>query len=410
MPRFDPENIGQGDDKLRLVLADREVFIAESCEVKSGVFVHPAAWSMRLGHSGVAAQLLKKYFPNDPFKLYIGPNLQQTGFIDAVGATQSSGGTDFTIRGRDILAPMHDDLIDAERAFNEKTYFDLVRKNLDEVGLEKYPLRATNRAYRELKAGVAIRELAPPRNVEEILTNAGSGGRGDGIVHQVIQAKLGERRYDFVKRYLDLVGLFLWAGADEFILSEPNANQDPIGRIRRTLDQTSQDTNVKSCTFDNGTEHRFALYQVYGHGAGRKNNHAKAIGQFLDDEMDFLGFRKSKTIRSTNARTTEQAVFLARRHMAEANRASYKLHYTVSGYRAPSLYGGLSFVWTTDTVIEVDDELLGIKAPYYVSGVTQREGPQAETEIELTRPADLVFGPLEFPPGMVKHLPRTALR
>jgi prophage tail gpP-like protein len=404
---FNPNSIGEGDDRVRIVLGGDEVLVAESCEVKSSVFTQPAAFSLRLGHGYEVGQFLKKYTPNTPFELYIGPNLQQTGFVDTVGASEAGGGAEFNLRGRDLLAPMHDDLIDSERSFNEETYFKLARRQLDEVGLQKYPLRATNRAYREIKAGVRIVELAPPRTVEEILTNAGPGPVGsDGIVHQVIQAKLGERRYDFLRRYLDMAGLFLWAGANEFILSEPNANQDPIARILRTLNQTREDCNVKSASYENATEHRFSNYQVYGRGAGKKNSHAKVLGEFKDPEMVSFGFAKSKTIRSPSARTPEQATFIARRHCAEASRAGFKLRYTMSGYRVPSLYRGVSCVWTTDTVVEVVDEILGINDRFYVSDVTQRQNPQAETEIGLTRMRDLVFGPLEFPPGAAfKALP-----
>lgn len=357
--------------------------------------MQPASWSVRLGHGGTVKDLIKRFPPRTPFKLYIGQHLQQTGWTDTPGDEESNGGTEFTLRGRDKLAPLHDDLIDSERTFNESTYFSLTEKQLDEVGLGDETLFATNRAMRQIKAGVAIRELLPARDVFQILTEADGAGTTGGIVHQSIQARLGERRYEFLKRYLDLAGLFLWSAPEGFVLTEPNANQKPIARIERGLNQTTQDTNIVRSSYENGTEHRFALYEVYGRGAGRKGNHAKALGSFRDIEMSVLGFKKRKTIRAQNVRTVNQANFMARRHCAEDRRAGFKLRYVMSGHTTPSLNGAGRSVWTVDTVVEVADELRGIEGQFYVSECTYRRSPQTETEIVLTRPEDLVFGPTE---------------
>lgn len=403
MAQFDPEKIGDGDDRVRIVFGGFDVFIAESWDVKTSIFTQPASWNIRLGYGGITKTLIATYPPGTPFQLFIGKSLQQTGVLDSVGAEESAGATEFSIRGRDSLAALHDDLIDSERSFNVSTYLELARAQLKEVGLGDRKITTSNRANRKIKSGIPIVELAPGRTVEEILTDTGAKGGTGGISHQQIQARLGERRYEFLRRYLDMVGLFFWSAADgNFILSEPNAKQKAATRIRRTLNSTKLDTNVVRASYENNTEHRFARYEVYGRGAGKKGNHAKALGAYVDQEITDFGFRKTKTIRNANARTGQQATFLALKFAAEDARQGFKLRYVLSGHTAPAIIGAARYTWCPDTVVEVDDQLLGIQDNYYVTDVNFKRGPQTETEISLMRLSDLVFGPNEFPPNAVK--------
>lgn len=399
MPKtFADRTIGAADDRVALRLGGDEVFIAETYTVKSAILTQPAAWSMRLGHAKTTADLLHKYPPNTPFELFIAGNLQQTGTVDMVGAEQSAGATEFTIRGRDSLAPLHDDLIDAERAFNTETYIDLVQAQLKAVGLGDRLIVASNRSNRQVKAGVPLVELEPVKTVQEILLEAGGVPTGGGsVTHVQIQARLGERRYEFLMRYLSMAGLFLWAAADGgFVLSEPNSKQEPAYAIARGIkDQTRNTVTVKHASFTNDTAHRFRLYDAYGRGAGRKGGHTKALGTFLDTEMDAFGFTKTKTIRAATVRTAEQAQFVARKMAAEDRRQGYQLRYTVSGHTVP-VKGNLRAVWTPDTVVRVDDELLNLHDSFYLEACEYRRSPQTETELTLVRRDDLVFGPNEF--------------
>lgn len=393
MGSFDPNTIGQVDDQVTLTLAGEDVLIAESYEAKASIFTQPAAWSIRLGHGGVVASLLAKYPPRTPFELRIAGNVQQSGWLDAPGAEESSGATEFTVRGRDTLAALHDAYVDSEVSFADAKYIDLVRKQLDLVGLEDRIIVGSNLANRSIKSGVRVVELEPLKTVDQILTEAGGP---PSVSHQTIQYKLGERRYEFLKRYLDLAGLFLFATGDgNFVLSAPNAKQRPVARIVRKLGQLRTAVNVKSASFVNGTENRFSRYDVYGRGAGRKGGHPKALGTFTDDEMVGWGFQKTHTIRSSNCRSKEQATFLARRKCAEDRRAHWQFKYTVSGHTTASTTGERA-VWTPDTVIDVDDDLLGMHGIFYLAECTYRRNPQTETELVLMRPQDLLFGPSEF--------------
>jgi prophage tail gpP-like protein len=93
-------------------------------------------------------------------------------------------------------------------------------------------------------------------------------------------------------------------------------------------------------------------------------------------------------------RTPKQAAFVARRKIAEFNRESWQLNYTVSGHTTPSIIGGAGgrAVWTPDTTVEIDDDELGIKGLYYVEGVTFSRSSKDTTTVHVMRIDDLVFG------------------
>lgn len=396
------EETGDIDDRVRLVLGSDDVHIAESYEVRIGVFNQPTSFSLRLGNADTAAKIIQRYPPKSPFQLYIGDVRQQTGELDGP-SSKGTGGTNVTVKGRDMLARLHDDHISDERSFKDATYIGLAQKQLEAVGLGDIPIAGTNRANRQIRAGIRLVELAPGRTVDQILTEAGSSAGGTGettIIHQEILARLNERRYEFLLRHLQLAGLFFWAAADgTFVLSEPNANQRPMGAIIRRLGQSRLETNIIDHDWQNDTTHRFTEYSVYGHGGGKKGGHAKALGVFVDDEMFSWGFQKKKVWHAQNARTQAQGEFLARRMAAEDRRNGWQLKYTMSGHTTASLGGGERAVWTPDTVVRVIDEILGIDAEMYVAECLYRRNPQTTTDITLLRIPDLVFGPGEFPEG-----------
>lgn len=390
---------GEVDDRVRIRLgADDDVRICESYDVRVGVFNQPTQFTIQLGHADIAANLINRWPPNTSFELYIGDVLQQTGKTDGP-ACRGAGGTRVTIKGRDALAPLHDDHIADERTFKDDTYISLAKKQLEAVGLGGTPIRGSNLANRQIRSGVKLVELSTGRTGDQIVTQAAAppGSKGEStLIHQQIQARLNERRYEFLLRYLQLAGLFFWAAADgTFVLSGPNGSQKPMGSIIRHVGQSRLETNVVDHDFSNDTTHRFSEYSVYGRGSGGKNGHAKALGTFVDDEMFNWGFTKKKIWRSQNARTKEQAEFLARRMAAEDRRNGWQLKYTMSGHTTP-FTGGARAVWTPDTIVRVQDEILGIEGYFYISECQYRRSPATTTEITLLRPVDLIFGPTEL--------------
>lgn len=416
MAQFGTDERGGLDDRVRLELGGTEVLISESYDVQAGILSQPAAFSVRLGHGGVAAELMRKFPPKTPFKLRIGEVDQYTGETDGYRAEGSAGATEVSIRGRDSLAPLWDAYVQNEKSYLHSTFSNLVRSALEELQLDPSRLKTSARADRQIRAGVPLVELAPPRTVDEIVADVQrpaatvTGPRQTNYASS-IQTKLGERWYDFIRRYLDRAGLFLWSGADgSYILSQPNANLKPAYRIVRQRGKNVNAVNVESAEFVNETTHRHSSVTVYGRGGGKKKGRGKSRGSAIDDEM-FNGFRRSAeaaggpdergyhrplVVRDANCGSLAQAEFLALRKLAEERRAGWSLVYKLTGHTTPSISGRERAVWTFDTLVEVDDEEFGIQGIFYIENVAYHRGSDGtSTTIRLMRTSDLIFGGID---------------
>src|SRR5579862_3167302 len=150
-------DISVGAEAVRLELAGRPVLVAETYEVHSGIFTQPSAFALELGHSGVVADLLASIVPNQPFRLFIGDALQFEGHVDGVGASGNAHqGARVRVRGRDLLAPLHDGYVRADTSYKDKTSVELVELALKEVGVPYDMLVVDNAASRKTRAGVPI--------------------------------------------------------------------------------------------------------------------------------------------------------------------------------------------------------------------------------------------------------------
>jgi prophage tail gpP-like protein len=408
-PQLLSDVIGALDDSVKLELGGEDLVIAESWDIVESVFSQPSAFSIRVGHGDVAAGLLKKYplgkdQKRTPFKLYVGNVAQMSGLLDARGASQPPGGaTEITFRGRDRLAVLHDSHVEAVTSFTNWTYGQLVQKALAEVGLDSGALIGSNDANRLLKAGKPVNAAAvraATQSVEEILSGKGLNGSlsNGAIVERQQEAKVNETWHQFVRRHIDRAGLFLWATADEkFVLTQPDAGTEAIYSLQRgTGAPIDQLANVVSMSFEDDATRRHTAVVIYGRGGGKKKGRAKSKGAESDDEMVEYGYKQPIVYRDIECKTQAEASFFSLRKLAEERRDGYRLEYTIAGHTLPASSGnGDRYVVSIDTVVQVDDQELGIRGHFYVSEVRRQRGPQTTTTIRLTRLQDLIFGGVE---------------
>ena len=408
--------VGNINDRVQLHLGNDEVVIAESWEVRESVLSQPASWTLEMGWGRTSADLLAKYPPGTPFKLYVGSTLQATGVTDGRGMRQSAGGgTTLRFHGRDALAPLESSDIVSQVTFTNPTYPEIVWHALQAVSIAPSTplklvaapdgngqvssdkrngvpiLRTSNASNRSIKAGVKVIEVAPVQTVDEYLALPTGV---IGVQKVELQGKVSETWHRFLRRYLDRAGLFLWAAADgSFVLSQPNAQQDPAYAIRRR--RAGNTTNIVATYFDEGVAHRHDSYAIFGRGGGAKLGPAKAKGAFADEEMtEVYGLLWPGCVRDATVKSPAEAAYLARRKIAEERRSGWALTYTISGHTLPvsTTTGAARATVIPDTVVHIDDEELGLNGNYYVEGVRRRRGPETTTEINIMRPADLVFG------------------
>lgn len=392
MASFPRQSNGELDDRVRLTLGGHDVRVAESYDARVSYLTAPGNFALRLGSGDVAADLIALAMPNMPFQLSVGDVPAMTGQVDGFEAEGSSGGTEVTVHGRDVLGPVFDNFVDTETAFTDTTYPALVAKVLDRVlDVKGRILEVDNAANRKVMTGVPV--LAggkEPRTALEIVEDAGT----HSDVTRSIHAKLGEKWYGVLRRHLDRAGLFLNAGANgNFILSRPNTSQPAVARILRKRGEKPGDhrANVIKARWRLDTTYRYTDVAIYTRNGGRKYGRGKEIGHFVDEGMENWGFHRTLVLRDKTCTSAKQAEFLAHRHICEANRKGFVLEYQMRGHTAISLLDGSRAVWAPDTMVEVEDEEFGISGVFWVESVTFRR-PPSTTTLVLMRPSDLVFG------------------
>jgi prophage tail gpP-like protein len=206
--------------------------------------------------------------------------------------------------------------------------------------------------------------------------------------------------------------LFLWTAAEidengnpTFVLSEPNGQQAPIAKLTQSetnaynVARTGHEVSILTGKLHNDTKPRFSEAVVHSRGGGKKFGRTKGKGDFSDPEMLALGYDRPIVMKDVDCQNEKQAEFMARRRIAEGRRSGNSLSYTVSGHTFAAIGGGRG-VWAPDTVVDVDDDRLGVKGLFWIESVHfSRSTDQTVTNLTLQRPEDLLFGDV-MPPDL----------
>jgi len=363
-------------DEVRLELAKEKDILAQNYQVKIAVFTQPAAFGIKISRGDDARELMAKFPPRTPFRLFINDRLQYEGWTDAHEVSvDASNGTSLTIRGRDLLAPIHDGEIIRDRSFENMSAEQLVEEAIKDTGLDATVTLDSTKA-RSTRSGYKL--IAP---VNPKITAKQQA--------RLARAYVAESWYRFIKRHLDHSGLFLWAAPNgELVISKP----DSEAKATFVIDREAQGEVIEA-RHTNDTTHRFAETYVYAKGSSIKKTKRGLQdykGKAVDKEIQALGFTKIKTFRDSAVTNNEEATFFAQRKVAEANRAGWKLSYTVVGHSGYTVDGKRA-VWTPDTMVQVTDTHLGISGKFWIESVDFKS-PPTTTTLELIRPQDLLFG------------------
>ena len=389
--------IGVDKDAVTLTLAGETPQVFKSYDIKCSLFEQPSTFALRLGWGETARELMAKYPPFTPFNLHIGNQHLMTGCIDDP-VVPGGKATELELNGRDNMAALANAYFESEESFRNSTFAELTRKAIDRVGLTGAELTFDNAANRAAVVGsrIVVRKAPRPPSSYEWETEEATATT-QRTVYNTIKAQLGETELGFLRRQYKRAGLFLWATGDgNFVLSEPNAHQEPIYQLVRQRGLIAGFTNILTARFENRTKLRHSRAVVYGRGGGGKHGRPKVRGEYIDQEMwtwlQAQG-RKHKPVvfHDNDIKSNAEAEFVARRKVAEERRRNRILEYTVSGHTAPIInQEGNRAVWYFDTVVDLQDDELGLFGPHYVVSV-QYKRPPTTTIIRLVRPEDLVF-------------------
>lgn len=423
--------IGEAHDVVTLRLGGDDVHFGESYDIQFGLLSQPGAFSMRLGRGDAVKGLIKKYPPKTKFELHMDGGLVMSGLTDGYTVSDSGGASEFTVRGRDGLAVLHDAYMRSEQSFTDITFADLTKRCLDAtVGAGNYKLIYSNNENR--KAVTQAPETAGKQaDLVGAIVNAAIGataaaqlpnlGVALGAVNKqleaalvdlqsqdavepaptaqrTIQGKLGQRwGQNLLLPELARAGIFLWQTStlNTFILSTADITQRPTFRLTRKRGSPANEINVLSASFKNETTPRFSSCEIHFRRGGGAEGRGRGYGFFQDDEMVALGYDRPLVHKDDRCKTLAQADFLAKRKICESQRAGFVLEYTVAGHTTPWVQGPGRVVWFFDTLVEVEDDEYGINDTFYIESVQMQGNPQKTTTLRLMKTSAAAFGDLE---------------
>ena len=383
----------ENDDGVKIRLGKDADVRVERYTFHSSILQQPQAFSLTLSGNAGIAEIVKRYPPGPKGRcaLYIGKYRQFTGELDAIDAHGDSHTTSLELRGRDLMARLHDQDIVGERSFNNATYEELFKAALADCGQEDKILEISNTANRKVRSGANVKTFKEPVKVSDIQNAVGN--TAPAKFTSVVTAKMGESWLQFLTRHFGKLGLFAWCDANgNFVLSRPNGDQEPAYHFFRKRGQESSVSNVLSFEFTNDTTHRFSHLVIFARNYGRKHGHNHTNGRHDDVEMMALGINRRRVYRDHDITCAEEAAYYARKKIAEINRASWKLKYTISGHSAPLMKEiDKRGIVVPDMIARVDDDDLGIHENLYIESVEYRSPPRTSI-VTMMRPQDLIFG------------------
>jgi prophage tail gpP-like protein len=328
-----------------------------------GVMEQPATFSFTFGSGDIARDLLVMLKPLTPVQLKVGGTLVFTGVLEDPSCDNSSGATEITLQGRDMMYRLVKNSMRDERQWSAPTYIDLTRMILKYAGYKDDVVIAGNDANIAASSRVkAIKKSKKRRIVETIQTNMVSAS-GAKISYETVTGHIGESCFDFLVRNYKRAGLYLMCGYDgKPILTIPDADLQPHYALTRYRGIPHWPGTILSHNYTNRTSGRHANVKCCGKGRPDKHGQLPIVGSVDDIEMKQMGFGEEDclTLHDSNAVDIKQCEHIAKRHLAAERRANRTLSYVTPGHVVRSLVEpGKLAIWTPDTTVRVDDDELG---------------------------------------------------
>ena len=349
--------------------------------------------------------------------LYINGNVQADGYIDAITiAASSDSGTEFTIEGRDRLSRAVDSCADPRKTYKAaQTILQVLQDIFGPFGwLSEDSFALDNADNVGIMAGHTRGEKSSKskKHFGEIIKSV--------KIHQ-LRPHNGEGAFAFASRLTQRHGLWIWCSADgeQLVISKPDFDQDPLYKLRR---RRGFETNVLSGSvkFDGSSQPSVVIADGFSGGGefGKSRMVAYAVNPYFGVDNDgfvlpevlaavkpypdaqqitlttqpFPRRTPEETARplfmhDDESHTPEQLANFVRREMSTLMHRSLVAHYTVVGHTQDGA------VWSVDTVVDVDDEVAGLKERMYVLGRTFAKSRQGgtTTSLELVRLNSIQF-------------------
>lgn len=420
--------------------SNREIKTFDDYSFNQNFLIPTAGWNFTISTDNIIER-------NELFvmgaKIEIASNdrLQCTGYIDKVERTQSNdGGIQYKVSGRDILGPIISGCIDPQIKINSnQNVLDFLISVLSPFGIDTiyvsdednlniitgYPRGVTGKSSTTTsKVGDSRRVTMDGKQAELVYKNI--------TVTQVLydrpdlktlkldqrKPKVGDGAYDYLNRILARLGLKIWAHADGsgVVVDKPRFNVPAIQKIiRRSEQDNSYQNNVLEGTVSLNGEYQPCCVVSFGPGGGGDGSHSALrciainelvgldisgnpikqvndiiakypnvvvlpIRQQLVPKVSDLSVnypQKAMFVKDNDSRTIDQLKSFTRKQLSMKQKeylvASYKMEgHTQNGYP-----------WAVNTLVDVDDDVLGIHQPLWVFDKTFSKSRSGGTFADL---------------------------
>jgi hypothetical protein len=317
-----------------------------------------------------------------PVELLLDGNQQLLGRIDVTEC--GANGDAVVCRGRDYLADLVECSLDPSLAIKEAmTLGDAVKQAACIVGINTI-LGAEDLKLRNVRTGRSTRGGKAPKDFRAIPLTDLKPDSSMGL-------------FDWLNRLVSRHSATMQPATkrNELLLEEPNYDQEPIGKIRRSRDVARSASNnvidgVAACDFSSFPTHTVFRSKSGGGSSGLAATESKldigdivaAIGGDLEKVVKFsavVGRRIPKPASSlplvigqiyrllyqldTDSKTQEQLERVARRALGERLKETLVYSCTLIGHKDLST----GAYWATNTVVDVQDDLARVHEPLWVA-------------------------------------------
>lgn len=416
MADFSPDSPEK--EQISLILKDADLKIERFNEYSfNSDFLKPTdAFSFTIGAEQLPDKVKYALNVGSAVTLAINDIVQASGYIDSIEIHASRGsGSTWRVEGRDLLAQAVDACAPPTQSLKAgQTLTDALKTLFKPFGWHREDqFEVSNEANRDVRTNKF-------RSKSKRSEAKGFGRRAlkQYKIHQ-LRPYPRESVFDFASRLTQRFGLWLWCSADgrTLIVAEPDFDQEPTYKLFRNksgttnildgsvkFDMSEQPTHIIADSYSGGGEFGKGVVKCILANTVMTAPEALDISQYVKAGAKVLGgptFPVSSSVESPRTRVlylhddesqnAEQLEAFVRREMALLQRKSLVVHYTVEGHG--QLINNIFVPWDVDTVVDVNDEVAGLREKLYVLSRTfnkSRSGGTT-TNLELIRLNTLVF-------------------
>jgi prophage tail gpP-like protein len=412
-----PEN---GTVLLQIPSAGINITTFKTYEFNSNFLAPTDGWHFTIGDDELTDSIIKTLLPGTLISFSINGLVQGTGYVDGVDvASSGKGGTEITVHGRDRLAQVVDACADPRiRLTSGMSINDALRTFLSSFGWSNPDTQylVNNEPNRNVMTG-QTRGTPTSKKGKPLKSYT---------IHQT-KPYPAEGTFAFLSRLSQRFGLWIWLTADgQFVvISKPDFTSPSIYTLRHKRGPESVYNNIESSHASVDYSNQPSVIIATGFGTGGENaigglsvgivnpaidtNNSAIINAYpstrfvpwpdtpwISPPVAFP-YARPLFLHDDESKTIDELTAFVRREMSLRVRKTLTYTCEVEGHAISQTTGkpneGDAYVWTVDTMVNVEDDISNIHEPLYLMARTfikSRDGG-TRTRLELIRPHSIEF-------------------